>query len=58
MGFRINPKKKPREIRVNGLNFISIYHQVRTDIDMDSEDSAYEVDIGKDVDDGAPMFNG
>jgi hypothetical protein len=55
MGFSINPDMKPREIWVNGLNFVSIYHQAWTDIDMDSEDSAYEVDGGVDVDDDTPM---
>ena len=49
---------KPSEIRVNGLNFISIFHQAGTDIDMDSEDSAYEIDTGVGCDDDAPMFNG
>jgi hypothetical protein len=49
---------KPSEIRVNGLNFISIFHQAGTDIDMDSEDSAYEVDAGVDGDDDTPMLKG
>ncbi len=58
LGFWINPDMKPREIGIYGWHFITIHHQAKTDIDMDSDDYAYEVDIAMDVDDSGQMLKG
>ena len=49
---------KPRETGIYGWRFITIHHQAKTDIVMDSDDYAYEVDIGMDVDDSGQMLKG
>ena len=49
---------KPREIGIYWWHFITIHHQAKTDIDMDSDDYAYEVDIGMDVDNSGQMLKG